>query len=334
MTFRNICVYGAGALGGAFAAKIASSLGDEVNVSVVARGAHLEAVRENGLTVTYADASIPDIKAKVTATNDPSELPKQDLIITGLKGHQLSAAADGIASLLKEGTRVVMILNGIPWWYFHADEASGHAERQLAEIDPEGKLWRLIGPERVLGCVAYQGAEVIEPGKIRLSGNGRFFLGEPSGEISDDLIAISQLLGKAGLTILQTARIRDEIWTKLRGNASFNPISALTRATMDRIYAKDELRETVAAVMGEVEAVGTALGCRFEMSAEQHLINSGKAGPIRTSMLQDLTSRKPLEILPLNGMVVSLGKLAGVPTPICSTIFALTTQLDVENLKD
>jgi 2-dehydropantoate 2-reductase len=334
MALRNICVYGAGALGGSFAAKIASSLGEDVNVSVVARGAHLQAIRDKGLTVTHVDPSVADITAKVTATNDPSELPKQDLIITGLKGHQLSDAAEGIAGLLKDGTRVVMILNGIPWWYFHADKESGHAERQLPEVDPNGKLWSLIGPERILGCVAYQGAEIVEPGKISLSGSGRYFLGEPSGAMSDDLAAISELLTRSGLTIIQSPRIRDEIWTKLRGNASHNPISALTRATMDRIFSNEDLRATALAVMLEVEAVGTALGCRFGLSAEQHLINSGNAGPIRTSMLQDLTNRKPLEILPLNGMVVSLGKLAGVPTPICSTVFALATQLDVENLRD
>ena len=156
MTIRNICIYGAGALGGTFATKIASGLGSEANVSIVARGAHLAAIRDKGLTVEHGGDAAP-LHARVTATSDPAELPKQDLIVTGLKGHQLADAAEGLASLLKESTRVIMILNGIPWWYFHRDSGSGHAERQLPELDPEGKLWRLVGPERVIGCVAYQG---------------------------------------------------------------------------------------------------------------------------------------------------------------------------------
>jgi 2-dehydropantoate 2-reductase len=252
MTIRNICIYGAGALGGTFATKIANGLGEQANVSIVARGAHLAAIRDKGLTVEQGGDAAP-LHARVTATSDPSELPKQDLIITGLKGHQLGDAAEGLASLLKERTRVIMILNGIPWWYFHRDSGSGHAERQLPELDPEGKLWRLVGPERVIGCVAYQGAEVTEPGTIRLNGDGRFFLGEPSGELSPDLVSISELLGRAGLNIIPTPRIRDEIWTKLMGNAAYNPISALTRGRMNSIMENAALVAQVGKVMAETK---------------------------------------------------------------------------------
>lgn len=333
MTIRNICIYGAGALGGAFAARIASGLGEEVNVSVVARGAHLAAIREKGLTVAKGGSDAPPLHVRVAATSDPSELPKQDLVITGLKGHQLAEAAEGLAGLTKDGTRVIMILNGIPWWYFHRDEESGHAERQLPELDPDGELWRLVGPERVLGCVAYQGAEVIAPGTVRLNGDGRFFLGEPSGDLSRDLVAIADLFGRAGLTIIPTQRIRDAIWTKLMGNAAYNPISALTRGLMNSIMENPPLVEQIGKVMAETKAVGEALGAVFSSGVQEELGRSGGFGPVRTSMLQDLIAGKPLEIVPLTGMVVALGKLAGVPTPTCETVLALTVQLDRENLK-
>lgn len=328
MSIKTICIYGAGALGGAIAAKLANQAGNEV--SVIARGAHLDAIRGNGLILREADAERP-FNVRLTATDDPGTLPPQDLIITGLKGHQLAPAAEGIASLLKDGTRVVMILNGIPWWYFHRDTQSRHAELQFAELDPGGRLWRLIGPERVIGCVAYQGAEVVNPGEIQLSNNGRFVLGEPSGEISPDLEAIAALLTGAGLNIVATPDIRDEIWNKLMGNAAFNPISALTRAHMFDIMDNPALSAMVGKVMNEVRAVGEALGARFNVTVEQRLEQSRHVGAVRTSMLQDLTGGKALEITPLVGMVAALGRLTAVPTPVSETILALVTQLDREN---
>ncbi|MBY5783156.1 2-dehydropantoate 2-reductase [Rhizobium leguminosarum] len=330
MSIKSICIYGAGALGGAIAAKLARQAGNDATISVVARGAHLDAIRGNGLSLREADAERP-LNVRLTATDDPRTLPPQDLIITGLKGHQLAPAAEGITGLLKEGTRVVMILNGIPWWYFHRDTLSRHAELQFDELDPGGRLWRLIGPERVIGCVAYQGAEVINPGEIQLSHNGRFVLGEPSGDISPDLEAIAAVLTGAGLSITTTADIRGEIWSKLMGNAAFNPISALTRALMTDIMADPALSATVGRVMSEVRAVGEALGARFSMTVEQRLEQSRHIGGVRTSMLQDLIGGKALEITPLVGMVVALGRLSAVPTPVSETILALVTQLDREN---
>lgn len=331
MSLKTICIYGAGALGGAFAANIAHALEGKMEVSVIARGAQLAAIREQGLSIVYDNDAFPAISAGITATDDPSSLPPQDLVITGLKGHQLSAAADGIASLLHPQTRVMMILNGIPWWYFHQDKTSGFAERQLPQLDPGGKLWARIDPKRVIGCVAYQGAEVIQPGRTKLNGKGHFFLGEPSGELSAGLHTVADLLGQAGLDIRPTARIRDEIWAKLRGNAAFNPISALTRALMVDLMANPDLAQMVRKIMNEVQAVGTALGCQFQRSADEQFASANGFGPVKTSMLQDLIAGKALEIIPLNGMVVELGKLANVPTPVCETVLALAQQLDVEN---
>lgn len=331
MSIKTICIYGAGALGGAFAANIAHAMGDKVKVSVIARGTQLEAIKDRGLSVVYDGGDFRPISARVTATDDPASLPPQDLVITGLKGHQLSAAADGIASLLHPQTRVMMILNGIPWWYFHQDRDSGFAERQLPQLDPDSRLWTLIKPERVIGCVAYQGAEVIEPGCTKLNGKGHFFLGEPSGERSTDLHSVAHLLSEAGLDIRPTERIRDEIWAKLRGNAAFNPISALTRALMVDMMANPDLAQMVRKIMNEVQAVGTALGCRFQRSADEQFASANGFGPVKTSMLQDLIAGKALEIIPLNGMVVELGRLANVPTPVCETVLTLAQQLDVEN---
>lgn len=330
MASTSICIYGAGALGGAIAVKLASQLGDNATVSVVARGAHLEAIRKNGLSLHEADADRP-INVRIEATDDPTTLPPQDLIITGLKGHQLGPAAEGMAALLKENTRVVMVLNGIPWWYFHRDTQSGHAELQFEELDSGGKLWRLIGPERVIGCVAMQGAEVVNPGEIRLSNNGRFVLGEPSGEMSADLETIAGLFTRASLNVSTTPRIRDEIWSKLTGNAAFNPISALTRALMTDIMADPSLFDMVGKIMKEVRAVGSALGAKFSITIEERLEQSRHIGPVRTSMLQDLLARKALEIVPLVGMVVALGRTANVPTPVSEVVLALATQLDREN---
>lgn len=330
MASTSICIYGAGALGGAIAVKLASQLGDNATVSVIARGAHLEAIRKNGLSLHEADTDRP-INVRITATDDPATLPPQDLIITGLKGHQLGPAAEGMAALLKENTRVVMVLNGIPWWYFHRDMQSGHAELQFEELDPGGKLWRLIGPERVIGCVAMQGAEVVNPGEIRLSNNGRFILGEPSGDMSTDLETIAGLFAKAGLNVSSTPRIRDEIWSKLTGNAAFNPISALTRALMTDIMSDPALFDLVGKIMNEVRAVGSALGAKFSITIEERLQQSRHIGPVRTSMLQDLLAGKALEIVPLVGMVVALGRIANVATPVSEVVLALVAQLDKEN---
>lgn len=329
MSFKSICVYGAGALGGAIAAKLASA-DSGVTVSAVARGAHLKSIRENGLRLFEAGSETP-ITVQITATDDPSTLPPQDLIITGLKGHQLGDAAEGIATLLKQGTRVMMILNGIPWWYFHRDSQSQHSELQFEELDPAGRLWRLIGPERVIGCVAMQGAEVVRPGEIQLSNNGRYILGEPSGEMSADLEGIKSLLTGAGLNVSTTPRIRDDIWNKLTGNAAFNPLSALTRALMTDIMADPALYDMVGKIMNEVRAVGTALGATFSITIEERLEQSRHIGAVRTSMLQDLLAGKALEIVPLSGMVVALGRLAAVPTPVSEVVLALTSQLDIEN---
>lgn len=328
LPFRRICIFGAGALGGAIAARLVTQKPfSDITVSAIARGTHLAAIRRNGLRL-WTGASPEPLTADVLATDDASRLGPQDLVITALKGHQLPAAAKDIASLLHTDTRVLMILNGIPWWYFHADTASGHEGERLPELDPRGDLWRLVDPVRVIGCVAYYGAEVLEPGGIHLTDQGRFVFGEPSGLISRDLENTSTLFEYAGWQVHLSGRIRDEIWQKLLGNASFNPISALTRATLTGMIDNPEVAAVVKRIMAEVRAVGESLGARFNLSIEERVDQAHALGPIRSSMLQDLERGRALEIDPLLQAVVTLGRVTGVSTPTLDVILALVRQLD------
>lgn len=332
MTFRKICIFGAGALGGAIAARFSAGLAGEAEISAVARGAHLQRIRENGLTILEDGVEEPQLY-RLNATDDPRELGPQDLVITGLKGHQLAAAAEGIATLLKPETRVVVIVNGIPWWYFHGDPDPHHAGRPIETLDPGGALWRLVGPERVIGCVAYQGGEVVEPGTIHLYHKKRLILGEPDGSASADIEAVAALLNRAGLVGETTTDIRTEIWTKLLNNAAFNPVSALTRATMVPLLADPATVALMGDIMREVKAVAAAFGVTLPIDVDQRLADSRSIPDVRTSMLQDVLAGRALEIAPILGVVVELAHLAGVPAPRCETVLALVSLLDAENRK-
>ncbi|MCX8997857.1 2-dehydropantoate 2-reductase [Rhizobiaceae bacterium BDR2-2] len=330
MGFRKICIYGAGALGGGIAAKLAASCAEETDISAVARGAHLNRIRRDGLTLREDGADAP-LVARLTATDDPRKLGAQDLVITGLKGHQLAAAAEGIAALLKPETRVVMILNGIPWWYFHGEPDNPYNGTQLEQLDPGGVLWRLIGPERVIGCVAYQGGEVVEPGIVHLYHKKRLILGEPANTASADIEAIAALLNRSGLVAETTTRIRAEIWSKLMNNAAFNPLSALTRATIVPLLSDPGIVETMERIMTEVKALAGAVGVPLTIDVAQRLEEARAIPDVRTSMLQDLLAGRPLEITPLLGIIVALGRTTGTPTPVCETVLHLVSRLDEEN---
>lgn len=323
--FRNICIFGAGAIGGALAVRLATRL-TGATISAIARGAHLQAIREHGLHLHEHGGSEP-LVAKVNATDTAADLPPQDLVIVTLKGHQLSAAGADIAGLLKPDGRVVMIQNGIPWWYFHGDTASGLEGRQIEALDPGGLVWQRIGPERVIGGVIYQGAQMIEPGHIRLTSSGLLHLGEPSGTLSPTLAAIADLFKASGWTIRQTGRIRDELWLKLLGNAALNPISALTRARIDEIV-NGPLEPLVREIMAETKAVAERLGCQIPTTIDQRMEHTRTLGSAKTSMLQDLEQGRPLEIVPLTGAITQLARMAGVPTPANDMLLLLISQLD------
>lgn len=325
--FRNICIFGAGAIGGALAARLASSprLKDST-ITAIARGGHLKAIRENGLHLHEPGKTEP-LVATFAATDTAAELSPQDLVIVTLKGHQLTSASEDIAGLLKPDSRVVMIQNGIPWWYFHGDKASVLEGRQVEALDPDGLVWQRIGPERVIGGVIYQGAQMLEPGHIRLTSGGLLHLGEPSGAMSAELGEIANLLEASGWAIRTTDRIRDEIWLKFLGNAAFNPISALTRGRITEIMDGPAV-DLVKQVMTEVRDVAGRLGCPVSETVEQKMEHGRTLGNAKTSMLQDLEQGRPMEITPLTRAITLLGRMANVPTPANDILLSLILQLD------
>jgi 2-dehydropantoate 2-reductase len=315
----RVAVYGAGAIGGMLGAHLART--GEAEVALIARGPHLAAMRERGLTLRGAS----DFAVRPRCTDDPSELGPQDYVIVGLKAHAVPGVVDRMRPLLGEGTAVVFAVNGVPWWYFH--RLPGPYEgRRLESVDPGGRQWDGIGPERAVGCVVYPAAEVPEPGVIEHVSGDRFVLGEPSGEATERVQALSRLLIKAGLKAPVRPRIRDEIWVKLWGNLSFNPISALTGATLDVITADPGTRALARAMMLEAQAVGERLGVRFGVDVERRIEGAAAVGAHKTSMLQDLERGRPMEIDALVTAVQEMGRLVGVATPAIDAVLALVAQ--------
>jgi 2-dehydropantoate 2-reductase len=325
---QTLCIFGAGAIGGTLAARLANAAAlSGLRISVVARGAHLEAIRKNGLRL-HTEKDDEPLVARIVASADPAELGPQDLVISTLKGHQLPAAAASFAPLLKPTARLLIIQNGVPFWYFHGDVAPRYRDRRIAELDPGDKLWDTIGPERVLGGVVYQPAEIVAPGEVKATGPGQLFIGEPNGAMSGDLDIIAALLETSGWTIVPTPRIRDEIWRKLIGNASFNPISALTRATVTEMADDPLITDVLRKVMEDVIAVAKGLGAEVTITAAQRVAAARRLGSVRSSMLQDVLAGRALELTPLVRAVSLLGAIIGVATPTLDLIYALARRLD------
>ena len=315
----KVCVYGAGAVGGYLAVLLARA---GAAVSVVARGAHLAAIRERGLRLLVEGE---ELVAEVPATDAPATLGKQDIVIVTLKAHAIASAVDGIRTLLHRRTPVVTAVNGVPWWYFHR-LASPFGERHVESVDPGGVIWRGIGPERAIGCVVYPSVEVVRPGLVRHLSDNRLILGEPNGERSERTVALAALLLGAGLRAPIRPHLRNDIWMKLWGNLAFNPLSALTHATLDVIATEPSTRAIAAALMAEAQAVGEALGARFALNIDKRIEGAAAVGAHRTSMLQDLTLGRPLETDALTGAVRELGALTGIATPTIDMMHALVEQ--------
>jgi 2-dehydropantoate 2-reductase len=316
----RVCIFGAGAIGGYLAAKLASA--GEAEVSVVARGPHLAAIRESGLCLIEGGE---ESRHAVLATEDPAELGAQDYVIIALKAHSVPGVVEAMQPLFGPDTAVVTAQNGVPWWYFH--RLSGPLEnRRVESVDPGGRIWEGVGPERAIGCVVYPAAEVERPGVIRHVSGDRFPLGEPSGERTDRVATLSRLLISAGLKAPVRPQIRNEIWVKLWGNLSFNPISALTTATLGEIVADPATRAVVGAMMAEAQAIGERLGVRFAVDIDRRIEGAGEVGAHKTSMLQDLERGRPMEIDALVTAVQELGRLTGLPTPTIDTVLALVRQ--------
>jgi len=312
----KVCIYGAGAIGGYMGAMLAKAGAD---VSLVARGPHLVAMQANGLVLDM-DGNRETVP--VTASENPADLGEQDYVIVTLKAHSVPGVVDAMQPLLGKNTAVVFGVNGVPWWYFYGLDGP-LKDRRLETVDPGGKIWDGIGPERAMGCVVYPAAEVPEPGVIQHISGDRFSLGEPDGSKSERADALSALLKTAGLRAPVRPRIRDEIWVKLWGNCSFNPVSALTGATLEDMAQTPATRAVIRAVMVEAQAVGEALGIKFAIDVDKRIAGAEAVGAHKTSMLQDLERGRPMEIDALVGAVAELGELVDVPTPTLDGVLAL-----------
>jgi 2-dehydropantoate 2-reductase len=315
----KLCIYGAGAIGG-YLGVLAAEAGAEV--SLIARGAHLAAIRERGLTLRIGGE---EKTCRVEATDDPYELGPQDGVIITLKAPAVAGITETIQPLFGPETFVVTAQNGIPWWYFH--KHGGHLEgRQLSSIDPDGELWRAIAPERCIGAVVYQAAEVVEPGVIAHSYGNRLMLGEPDGSRSERVAALSKLLTAGGLKAPVRPWIRDDIWLKLWGNLAFNPVSALTGGTLEEIAGDPDTRALVRRMMVEAQTVAEALGIRFALDVDARIKGAEQVGAHRTSMLQDLERGRTMEIDALVKVVAELGDLVDCDTPSLDLVLALIVQ--------
>ncbi|MEQ8653704.1 MAG: 2-dehydropantoate 2-reductase [Kiloniellales bacterium] len=315
----KIAIYGAGAIGGLLGYHLA---GAGAEVTLIARGPHLAAMRENGLTLLDGDTR--DSRS-VKAVEDPAEAGPQDYVLITLKASSVGAIAEPMQPLLGPDTCVVTAQNGIPWWYFHA-QGGPHDGRRLDSVDPGGRLWDLIPPERCLGCVVYPAAEIESPGVIRHVYGNRFMLGEPDGSKSARALALSKVLSAASFKAPVRPRIRDDIWLKLWGNLSFNPLSALTGATLEQMAGDPAVRQVVAAMMAESKTVGEALGVRFSVDIETRIGWAADVGAHKTSMLQDLELGRAMEIDALVSVVAELGDIAGIETPMIDAVLALVVQ--------
>ncbi|TGD43920.1 2-dehydropantoate 2-reductase [Pseudotabrizicola sediminis] len=312
----KICIFGAGAIGGYMGAKLAAVGAD---VSLVARGPHLAALQSKGLTL-IEDGHMTT--HKVRATDDARTLGPQDYVILTLKAHSVPGVVDQITPLLGPDSTLVSGVNGVPWWYFHRIGGVYEGTR-LASVDPGDVQWNGFGPDRVLGCVVYPAAEVSEPGTITHVEGNRFSLGEPSGEKSARALHLSAALTAAGLKAPVRPRLRDEIWVKLWGNLSFNPISALTHATLDVLCTDPGTRAVARAMMIEAQVIAEKLGVIFPIDVDRRIDGGAAVGAHRTSMLQDLIAGRPMEIEALVGSVAELGRLTHTPTPSIDTVLAL-----------
>ncbi len=313
----KITVFGAGAIGGHLGALLSR---EGVDVSLVARGAHLDAMRENGLKLITAET---EFVTHPRVTDDPSTLGPQDYVVISLKSHQAPGVVDAIRPLLGPDTTVANAMNGVPWWYFYKLPGAWEDYR-VKSVDPDGKLWDGIGPERAIGCITSVASEVIAPGVVKSGGSGRYCIGEPDGSDSERCRRFQEVVAPTGINVDIRPEIRRDIWVKLMGNVSYNPISALTLGTSGDMVDDPGVEALLRRVMTEVIAVGAALGADPNASIDDRIDGTrGSASTHKTSMLQDLERERPMEINPIVGAVAELGKLAGVDTPTIDTVLAM-----------
>ena len=313
-----IAIVGAGAIGGFLGVRLAAAGED---VTLVARGANLAAIKADGLRLIEEDGT--QRTARV-ATTDSLELGHHDLVLLTLKAHQLGPTAAELNHLVGPDTTVVTMQNGIPWWYFLAGNHGGrYPGARLGTADPGGLIARHLDPARVIGSVVYPAAVMERPGVVRVVEGNRFGFGELDGSKSARVLALSKRFNRAGLKAPVTTDIRGEIWLKMLGNASFNPISALCHATLVDICRFPDTRRLAANMMREAEEVATELGVSLKLGIEQRIAGAEKVGAHKTSMLQDIEAGRTTELEPLVGTIIELGRLTGVATPHFDVVHAL-----------
>ena len=315
----SICVFGAGAIGGLMAARLEAA---GTPVSIVARGPHLAAVQQDGLTlVSGGERTV----TRPNAVPHGDAIGPQDYLVLTLKAHSLEPALPQLAPLVGPHTTIVTAINGVPWWYTHGLPAP-FSDRRVVSVDPAGALWDALPPAQCLGSIVYPAATIAAPGVIDHSYGDRFSLGEPDGTRSERAATLSALLIAAGLKAPVRPRIRDELWVKLWGNMAFNPISALTTATLDVITADPGSRAVARAMMLEGQAVAERLGIRFAIDVDKRIEGAAEVGRHKTSMLQDLEMGRPLEIEAILGAVVEMAGWVEVDAPISRAMLALVRQ--------
>jgi 2-dehydropantoate 2-reductase len=318
----KITVIGAGAIGGYIGVKLALA-GEQV--TFIVRGANLEAIRANGVKLIMHDGS--ELTAgDVTATSDYAAVGPQDLVILAMKAHQVANVAADVPKLFGSHTAVVPMQNGVPYWYFH-EHGGALQGRRIESVDPDGRIAQNIPGRRVIGCVVYPASELIAPGVVRHIEGDRFPVGEPDGTCSSRVLRISECFIKAGFKAPVLDNIRAEIWLKLWGNMTFNPISALSRATLAGICQYPLTRTLAAEMMMEAQTIANKLGITFRVPLGKRIAGAEKVGHHKTSMLQDVEAKRALETDALLGAVVELGQLTETPTPHLDTVYALTKLL-------
>ena len=311
----NICVFGAGAIGGYIGCCLSKA---GANVSLIARGAHKEAIEKNGLTLITGNSS-DTFNLKVT--ENPKELETQDYIIIGVKAHAIAGIVENLKPLLNKNTSILSAVNGIPWWYFYKANSNTVLENtHIESVDPDGIIWKNINPERALGCVVYPACEIEKPGVIKHIDGKRFSLGEPSGINTDRLKILSDLFIKGGLKAPQKKNLRDEIWIKLWGNCSFNPISAITGASLDIIGNDPSSRNLIKQMMLECQKVGEAVGVNFGVSIDKRIDGASSIIGHKPSTRQDIEMKRPLEIDPIMSAIIEIGNKLNIATPMLKHI--------------
>jgi 2-dehydropantoate 2-reductase len=318
----KFCVVGAGAIGGYLGARLALAGED---VCFIARNRNLQVINEQGFKLIEEDGREVHTRA-VRAVQHGAEAGVQDVVLLTVKAHQVRDVLPALRDVIGPQTMLVSMINGIPWWYFHR-LAGPYEDRRLESVDPSGELAAHIDPARVIGSVVYPAAELLAPGVVRVIEGNRFTLGEPDGSRSPRIEALSAALMNAGFKAPVSKDIRTEIWVKLWGNLSFNPISALSHATLQDICAFPPTRALAAAMMTEAQAVAEALGIRFRITLEQRINGAAAVGAHKTSMLQDVEAGRALELPALVGAVLELGQITGVATPTITAIHAVTQLL-------